>query len=67
MQSVLESLTAIIDFFSMTFRSLVQLVTLLPDLFVGIIDSFAWAPEFLLPFLYLSASVTMLFAVLKLL
>lgn len=67
MQSVLESLTAIIDFFSMTFRSLVQLVTLLPDLFVGVIDSFAYAPNFLTPFLYLAASVTMLFAVLKLL
>ena len=67
MQSVLDSLSAIIDFFSMTFRSLVQLIELLPDLFVGIIDTFAWAPDFVLPFLTISVSVTMLFAVLKLL
>lgn len=67
MQSVLDSLSAIIDFFSMTFRSLVQLIELLPDLFVGVIDTFAWSPDFVLPFLTISVSVTMLFAVLKLL
>lgn len=67
MQSVLDSLKAIVDFFSMTFRSLVELIDLLPDLFVGIIDTFAWAPDFVLPFLTISVSVTMLFAVLKLL
>lgn len=67
MQAILDFCTAILDFFSLQFKSVAQLIRILPDMFSGVLNSFAYAPEFLFPFLSISVSLTLLFAVLRLL
>lgn len=67
MEAILNGLRALIEFFSMTVTSVVQLVKMLPGLATGLINSFAFAPDFLVPFLSLSVTISMIFAIIKLL
>lgn len=67
MQAVLESLQAIIEFFTLQITSVVQLVKMLPQLAVGLFDSFAFVPDFLAPFLTLSVTISLVFALIRIL
>ena len=67
MEAILNGIRALVEFFSMTVTSVVQLVKMLPGLSAGIINSFAFAPDFLVPFLSLSVTISLIFAIVRLL
>lgn len=65
MQGLFDSLSVIFDFISSSISSVVDLVRMLPDLYGSVVSSFAYAPDFVAPFLTLSGALTLLFAVIR--
>ena len=66
MESILNGLQVIIDFIAMSISSVISLCSLIPDFSSSIFSSFAYAPSFVAPFLALSGTLTLLFAIIRL-
>ena len=67
LESVVQFLVSIAQFFINTLRSIIWVVTSIPQ-FVGSITAiFAYCPSYLLVFLEISLALTILFAIIKLL
>lgn len=66
MQYIVDSISVLFDFIWNTISSVVELVRMLPDLYNALFSSFAYAPDFVMPFLTLSGCLTLLFAVIRL-
>lgn len=67
LQSVVQFLISIAEFFTNTIRSILWVIASIPQ-FVGSITAiFAYCPSYLLVFLEISLALTVLFAIIKLL
>lgn len=67
MEALLNFIKLIADFIGMLFNGVFTLLSFLPNVVTSITATFAYMPDFIAPFLVLSLSLTMLFAILRLL
>lgn len=66
MDAILEFLQLIADFVSMEFNGLLTLFKFIPGVITSITAAFAYLPDFIAPFMVVSMSLTMLFAIIRL-
>lgn len=67
MDAILQFFETIFQLISNFFTNIVWCVTNIPYMMQSIIETFVYIPDFLYQFMYLSVSLTMLFAVIRLL
>lgn len=66
MQAVYDFVKLIADFISMQFNGILTLFEFIPNIFQSLIATFAYLPDFIAPFMVVSMSLTMLFAIIRL-
>lgn len=66
MSGILSFLETVIRFLSSTIRSIVSFIVQLPGWYGAIIDTFAYMPDFVLPLVTISLSVTILIGIIRL-
>lgn len=67
MEALLNFIKLIADFIGMLFNGVMTLLNFLPSVVSSITATFAYLPDFIAPFMVLSMSLTMLFAIIRLL
>lgn len=67
MSGILSFLETVIRFLSSTIRSIVSFIVQLPGWYAAIIETFAYMPDFVLPLVTISLSVTILIGIIRLL
>lgn len=67
MGGILSFLETIIRFLASTIRSIVSFIVQLPAWYAAIVETFAYMPDFVLPLVTISLSVTVLIGVIRLL
>lgn len=66
LESILNFLQLIADYFSMAFNGVITLFQFIPGVLNSLIGTFAYLPDFIAPFMLISMSVTMVFAIIRL-
>lgn len=64
--SIFDYITGFFEFIGSMFESIVWLITIIPQIESSYSATFAYAPDFLFPFLTISISLTVIFAVIRL-
>jgi hypothetical protein len=64
--AIYDYITGFFEFFSSMFESFIWLVGTIPQMMSSYSATFAFVPDFLFPFLTLSASLTAIFAIIRL-
>lgn len=64
---IIDILVSLVQLLVTTITSVIWLVTNLPQLVAGITAGFAYTPDFLFPFLTVSVSLLVVFAVIRML
>lgn len=66
MEAVFDFIKLIADFISMQFNGIITLFEFIPNVLQSLLATFAYLPDFIAPFMVVSMSLTMLFAIIRL-